>query len=90
MLMLNPLNTELNPICHLLALLGGATIVVVSRLRVNLMRSSLIIVEHCLKKIEKYYIPENLKEQEKQQMPIYDTRYVFARVFVSNSLKFCA
>jgi hypothetical protein len=32
---LNPLNTELNPICHLLALLGGATIVVVSRLRVN-------------------------------------------------------
>jgi hypothetical protein len=32
---INPLNPELNPICHLLALLGGATIVVVSRLRVN-------------------------------------------------------
>jgi hypothetical protein len=31
----NPLNAELNPICHLLALLGGANIVVVSRLRVN-------------------------------------------------------
>ena len=31
----NPLNAELNPICHLLALLGGATIIVVSRLRVN-------------------------------------------------------
>ena len=31
----NPLNAELNPICHLLALLEGATIVVVSRLRVN-------------------------------------------------------
>ena len=31
----NPLNGELNPICHLLALLGGATIVVVSRLRVK-------------------------------------------------------
>jgi hypothetical protein len=31
----NPLNAELNPICHLLALLGGATIVVVSRLRVT-------------------------------------------------------
>jgi hypothetical protein len=30
------LNAELNPICHLLALLGGATIVVVSRLRVKL------------------------------------------------------
>ena len=32
----NPLNAELNLICHLLALLGGATIVVVSRLRVNM------------------------------------------------------
>jgi len=32
---INPLNAELNPICHLLALLGGATIVAVSRLRVN-------------------------------------------------------
>ena len=31
----NPLNAELNPICHLLALLGGATIVVVSRLRIK-------------------------------------------------------
>jgi hypothetical protein len=31
----NPLNAELKPICHLLVLLGGATIVVVSRLRVN-------------------------------------------------------
>ena len=31
----NPLNAELNPICHLLALLGDATIVVVSRLKVN-------------------------------------------------------
>ena len=35
LLYINPLNSELNPICHLLALLGGATIVVVSRLRVN-------------------------------------------------------
>jgi len=34
-LCVNPLNAELNPICHLVALLGGATIVVVSRLRVN-------------------------------------------------------
>ena len=34
-LRVNPLNAELNPICHLLALLGGATIVVVSRLRVK-------------------------------------------------------
>ena len=34
--MINTLKAELNPICHLLALLGGATIVVVSRLRVKL------------------------------------------------------
>jgi len=40
----NPLNAKLNPICHLLALLGGATIVVVRRLRVNI-RS----VEICLR-----------------------------------------
>jgi len=33
----NPLNAELNPICHLLGLLGDATIVVVSRLRVNVV-----------------------------------------------------
>ena len=32
---INPLNAELNPICHLLVLLGDATIVVVSRLRVK-------------------------------------------------------
>jgi uncharacterized membrane protein len=32
---INPLNAELNPICHLLALLGGATVIDVSRLRVK-------------------------------------------------------
>ena len=37
---INPLNAELNPICHLLEWLGGATIVVVSRLRVNDTRCS--------------------------------------------------
>jgi hypothetical protein len=39
----NPLNAELKPICHLLALLGGATIVVVSRLRVNVNFSVLYV-----------------------------------------------
>ena len=44
---LNPLNAELNPICHLLALLGGVTIVVVSRLRVNnvILRNILLLLE---------------------------------------------
>jgi hypothetical protein len=33
----NPLNAELNPICHLLALLGARPILHISRIRVNLM-----------------------------------------------------
>jgi hypothetical protein len=33
--MFNPLKTELNPICHLLALLGAHHILHVSRIRVN-------------------------------------------------------
>ena len=33
----NPLNAELNPICHLLALLGVHHILHVSRIRVNLL-----------------------------------------------------
>jgi len=32
---INPLNAELNPICHLLALLGARHILHVSRLRVK-------------------------------------------------------
>jgi hypothetical protein len=35
LLVLNPLNTKLNPICHLLALVGTHHIVHVSRVRVN-------------------------------------------------------
>jgi hypothetical protein len=35
---INPLNAELNPICHLLAFLEGATIVVISRIRVNVFQ----------------------------------------------------
>jgi hypothetical protein len=33
--MINPLNTELNPICHLLALLGAHRIFHISRIRVK-------------------------------------------------------
>jgi len=35
LLMCNPLNAKLNPICHLLALLGAHHILHVSRIRVN-------------------------------------------------------
>src|SRR5215510_9221844 len=41
-----PLNAELNPICHLIALLGGATIVVVSMLRVKQTRYPTHIRNH--------------------------------------------
>ena len=50
----NPLNAELNPICHLLALLGGTTIVVVSRLRVKCKRGSC----YSLKIIYRYFVTE--------------------------------
>jgi hypothetical protein len=36
--LLNPLNTKLNPICHLLALLGAHLIFYVSRIRGNLLK----------------------------------------------------
>jgi hypothetical protein len=35
----NPLNAELNPICHLLALLGAHHIFHISRIRVNICHS---------------------------------------------------
>jgi len=38
----NPLNAELNPICHLLALLGAHHILHVSRIRVNAIRNRLV------------------------------------------------
>jgi hypothetical protein len=39
-LLLNPLNAELNPICHLLALLGSHHFLHVSRIRVKIRRIS--------------------------------------------------
>jgi hypothetical protein len=38
---LNPLNVQLNPICHLLALLGAHHILHVSRIRVNSLNAQL-------------------------------------------------
>jgi hypothetical protein len=35
--MINPLNAELNPICHLLALLGANHILHISKIRVKLI-----------------------------------------------------
>ena len=41
---INPLNAELNPICHLLALLGAHHILHVSRIRVKIHRTVLTTV----------------------------------------------
>jgi len=43
--MFNPLNAELNPICHFLALLGAHHILHVSRIRVKLPSFPLFNVE---------------------------------------------
>jgi hypothetical protein len=40
---INPLNAKLNPICHLLALLGAHHILHVSRIRVNIIVNFKII-----------------------------------------------
>jgi hypothetical protein len=47
--MLNPLNTELNPICYLLALLEAHHILHVSRIRVNPKQGTRILrkTENC-------------------------------------------
>ena len=42
----NPLNIKLNPICHLLALLGSQHILHISRIRVNILCIMLIYVSY--------------------------------------------
>jgi len=47
----NPLNAELNPICHLLALLGAHPILLVSRIRVNSVFKGLNIKKDLISKL---------------------------------------
>jgi len=56
---LNPLNAELYPICHLLALLGAHHILHVSRIRVNL----------CLLSFLRYFIYSQSKHFSLQLLP---------------------
>jgi hypothetical protein len=49
----NPLNAELNPICHLLALLGAHPIIHVSRIRVNVVESLLGLLVKYLESLRK-------------------------------------
>jgi hypothetical protein len=50
---INPLNAELNPICHLLALLGAHHILHVSRVRVN--RTGQILPTLHLKRLDQQH-----------------------------------
>jgi hypothetical protein len=43
---INPLNAELNPICHLLALLGARRILHISRIRVNVLQAGVEVWFH--------------------------------------------
>jgi hypothetical protein len=45
---INPLYAELNPICHLLALLGAHHILYVSGLRVKMIFRNLIFMDPCI------------------------------------------
>ena len=44
----NPLNAELNPICHLLALLGAHHILHISRIRAKPVNDELNSIKHLL------------------------------------------
>ena len=52
----NPLNAQLNPICHLLALLGAHHILHVSRIRVNPLNAQLNPICHLLALLEAHSI----------------------------------
>jgi hypothetical protein len=63
--MLNPLNTELNPICHLLALLGAHPILHVSRVMVN---SEIPLKWECLHSTLLYSANKNSKNNEAEEV----------------------
>ena len=53
---INPLNAELNPICHLLALLGAHHILHISRIRVNPLNAELNPFCHLLALLGAHHI----------------------------------
>jgi hypothetical protein len=54
----NPSNAKLNPICHLLALLGAHHILHVSRIRVNQLTATRIYLVHFNKYTEEIKVPK--------------------------------
>ena len=86
--LINPLNAELNPICHLLALLEGATIVDVSGLRVNhcsfLLVSGKRISVLCCRDIQNPYTDKrenmawrNVRMRPSPPTPLYIYIYIY-------------
>ena len=53
---INPLNAELNPICHLLALLGAHHIIHISGIRVNPLNAELNPICHLLALLGTHHI----------------------------------
>ena len=56
---LNPLNAELNPICHLLALLGAYHILHVSRIRVKVPKIKKILLYEMKFPVPNYWCLQN-------------------------------
>src|SRR5215469_9821818 len=64
-----PLNAELNPICHLLASPGGATTVVVSRLRVkgrDPIRTKIVIDNKIIEQVKSFKYLGNMISYERE------------------------
>jgi hypothetical protein len=79
----NPLNAKLNPICHLLALLGAHPILHVSRIRVKMMQISLtksVIIIIIIIIITMSNIPGNHKVKELQKTTILGTAHILRKV----------
>jgi len=77
--MINHLNAQLNPICHLLALLGAHHIFHVRGLRVNAMLTI------CLRQYEKF---DNLKYQYSRQKLLTNKTNSYAYLYMPVSIFF--
>jgi hypothetical protein len=64
--LINPLNAKLNPICHLLALVGAHPVFHVSRIRVKHTEPS----NHCAKTWTYFVGEQNVQQWRKQNLPI--------------------
>jgi len=88
-LLFNPLNAELNPTCHLLALLGAHPILHISRIRVNpkIKKKIKIVLE-----IQRHFILGYDAVKSGRQVPTFRTRILYSvTVFSSTFLPhFCA